>query len=155
PGRTVDVQETRERVLLRRAEVRGAAPIGRLDVGERAARHPPSERRERGAGIDRLRQRRRGPRAAVAARCGDRLWEIAPEEKLPRRETPEFLARRLPAVHLGHAERAGREVDRRQREALALPPECNQEARRTRLEALLLEDRPGRDDPHDLPFHEP
>src|SRR6185436_20519444 len=64
------------------------------------------------------------------------------------------LARHLPALRLGRAEGAGREVDRRDAEAPTLARERREEARRARLEARLLEDGAGRDDADDLALHE-
>src|SRR4029450_6416491 len=71
--------------------------------------------------------------------------------KLARREASELLTCRWPAVHLGRPDAPAGEVDGRDPEAVgAVADERRQQAGRARLEALLLEDRPGGDHPHDL-----
>src|SRR5439155_23580577 len=85
----------------------------------------------------------------------DRGRQVRREEQLARREALELVASELPAAHLGGTEGAGREVDGGDPEAVALGGQRREQARRARLEALLLEDRAGRDDAHHLAFHEP
>src|SRR5207244_4568620 len=75
--------------------------------------------------------------------------------QLARRQALALVAGEVPAAHLGGTDGAGREVDGGDAEAVALGGQRREQARRVRLEALLLEDRAGRDNAHHLALHEP
>src|SRR5262249_6951556 len=95
------------------------------------------------------------PRLWRSERSGDLGRQVAGKEELARREAIELLARRRPALHLGGAERATGEVDGRDPEAgRPVVRQRRQQARRARVEALLLPDGARRDRPHRLACEE-
>ena len=151
----VELQEPRGRVGLRSAQVCGAAAVDRIDVRQRSTGRPRRERRQ--CTIERrgLGQRSGRPRAVGTTCSADVIGNIPRQEQLARREPLELLARRIPALHLGRPEGTRREVDRGEAITRAVRRERRKQARRRRIEALLLEDRSRRDDADDLALEEP
>jgi len=153
PRGGVEAEEAREGVRLGRTQVRGPAAVDRVDVGERPAGGSRCERRQRRFDGS-VGERGRRPRPPVGTRRGDRRRQVGGEQELARRESLELITGHVPSLGFRGPDGAGGEVDHPEAEARPVTDERGKETRDARVEALLLEDRPGRDDPDDLPFEE-